>query len=913
MNQHNEKPGNTPVNPDQELQNTITDISREPVDANGIEQASLRVWSRLSEEMQATGSAAEVGRINGCEEFSALLPAYRDASLTPARALLMQDHLRECIFCRKKNQEFVHAGSRVVSFAENQLKPWKLGSPAGTVASWSRMQYAKAAAVFMVVGLSTIAIYSMFFAVPVGARATVQSVEGSLYRVAADGVHVMRAGEQVGEGEVIRTTAGSHAFVQLFDGSVVEMNERAELSVSRRPNSTTVNLGRGNIIVQASKRRTGHLYVESKECSVAVTGTVFSVNSATKGSRVAVMEGEVHVTQSGTESILHSGDEFASNTSIGTIPIEDEIAWSRNRTQHLALLAEFSKLAKKFNTIPSPNLRYSSAILPLLPANTIVYASTPNYGEALNQAKQIFDEQLKNSPVLQQWWESSQAGNSSSKLADMVDRMHELSRYVGNEIVFTASSDAAGGKGSPMLVAAITRPGIRELLQADIDSLVTNPDKRSHIRLFDPESLAAAAFTGNERHDLLVLIRPDYVVFSPDFDALVRINRQFNIGASGFAGTDFGRRISSSFSHGVGLLLAADLGSMKNHVMANVSARTGQSRRVERAEHHLQNTGFEDIDYLVIERTEVAGQAENQAELAFHGARHGIASWLAAPAPMGSLDFISENASLSVSFITKNPALMFDDLQQIIASSGGNGQKHLDEAESKLGLRLRDDLAATLGGDVSIALDGPVLPTPSWKIVAEVNDPTRLQNSLQTLVQDANHEATEKDCPEVHLEQEQVDSQVYFVVRHADEKGIAHELHYTFSDGYIIVAPTRAALMNTLHTHTQGTTLARSASFQSLLPSDPQANFSAVVYQNVAPVLQSLSGVVDSQQLQALQSLSADSKPSAVCAYGDADRIRVASRGDFFGLNLNTLAFSALMRGQRRGTLGGKNPYHQQP
>ena len=58
-----------------------------------------------------------------------------------------------------------------------------------------------------------------------------------------------------------------------------------------------------------------------------------------KGDRVSVIEGEVHVEEDGTESILHSGDQISTSESMGSVPIENEIAWSDNREQHLALLA----------------------------------------------------------------------------------------------------------------------------------------------------------------------------------------------------------------------------------------------------------------------------------------------------------------------------------------------------------------------------------------------------------------------------------------------------------------------------------------------------------------------------------------------------------------------------------------------
>src|SRR6266481_4176087 len=120
------------------------------------------------------------------------------------------------------------------------------------------------------------------------ARARIDSIEGQAYLIDAAGERALKRGDEVGEGEFIRTAANSHAKVRLFDGSEVEMNQRAELAVSASRRDTTIHLDQGNIIVQAAKRRTGHLYVSAPDCTVAVTGTAFSVNSGTKGSRVAV-------------------------------------------------------------------------------------------------------------------------------------------------------------------------------------------------------------------------------------------------------------------------------------------------------------------------------------------------------------------------------------------------------------------------------------------------------------------------------------------------------------------------------------------------------------------------------------------------------------------------------------------------
>ena len=68
--------------------------------------------------------------------------------------------------------------------------------------------------------------------------------------------------------------------LRLEDGSLVEMSERAELAVgNRRPlwergrGDGVIDLARGAIIVEASDQGSGHLFVDTEDCRVAVTGT----------------------------------------------------------------------------------------------------------------------------------------------------------------------------------------------------------------------------------------------------------------------------------------------------------------------------------------------------------------------------------------------------------------------------------------------------------------------------------------------------------------------------------------------------------------------------------------------------------------------------------------------------------------
>ncbi len=113
--------------------------------------------------------------------------------------------------------------------------------------------------------------------------------------------------------------------------------------------------------------------------------------------------------------------------------------------------------------------------------------------------------------------------------------------------------------------------------------------------------------------------------------------------------------------------------------------------------------------------------------------------------------------------------------------------------------------------------------------------------------------------------------------------------NYTFSDGYMIIAPTRALLMDALKIHAAGNSLGRSAAFRALLPKDENENYSAVAYQNLSPVLSPLLSQFSGESADAIRKLAADSRPTAICAFGKENRIEVASDSRLFGFDFVTL------------------------
>jgi ferric-dicitrate binding protein FerR (iron transport regulator) len=856
---------------DHKFDRLLSDIRNEAIDDRVVAEASDRVWNSLSASPSAQFS---VQKLRSCEDFQALIPAYLEKALPEARGLLFQDHVHQCVACRRAVEQARRGEMQIVlqlsAQADRQTdRPTKTASHGFPVWRW-----AMSAAAVAVVAAATFALWNGSFPGQHVVRGSVQNVDGSLYAVVDDQVRLIPAGYQIRNGDEIRTAKGSNAVVRLLDGSLVEMSERSDLSVSRQWKGTTIRLGGGHIIVQAAKQRTGRLYVATDDCLVSVKGTIFSVNHGTKGSRVAVIEGVVRVAAGDQTTDLRAGDEQTSSSSLAKVPIQNEIAWSRNSAKYLALLGDFALLQKQVEAIQGPGLRYSSDLLPYVPDNTVVYAAIPNLGSTLGEASQIFQERLQQSPALRSWWNEQQRGKGP-KLTDVMNQLKTFSGYLGDEIVFAVAKEGANDS-APILLARVRQAGLEDFLQGQMKHYNgTGPAPGSMQIVHD---LSAVPQTTN--HPFLVYVNNGVLVASPDLGELQRtVGRMQESGASHFTETPLYQHLLHAYQQGAGWVFCAD---MEQIVAQHV--HDGSDRKLPQ--------GMEDVRYLMLERREVGGKTENQAALTFASERRGVASWLAAPASMGGLEFVSPDASMVSSLVIKNPKSIVEEMFQMVGSGDQNFQQHLAEFESKTGVRLVDDIAAPLGGEVTFAFDGPVLPTPRWKVILEVYDPATLQSTIGKLIASFNRE-TGGSKGSFQLAQQQVGSQIYYTLHNSEQPNL--EIDYTYVDSYLIAGPDISTLSRAIQDRQSGNSLAHSQAFQALLPSDGYTNFSAIFYHNIGPVVGPLVdqiktvGTLTPQQQQSIAMLQANTAPGLIYAYGEPDRIVVASNSGFMGFDLGTL------------------------
>ena len=897
------------------------EIRDEQIDESIINQSATRVWARISGQMSdenslfATAHSGELNtmninnnaeQINGCADFQSLIPAYLDGKLSTARTLLFKDHTNECIPCRRAlkfqsaDQTPKPAAIGVRQPAQRQQRAYMNGWSKTNVARWS------VAAVFVIcLGLAGLFVSEHLDWSGSTLAATVENANGAIYVVSDAESRPLAAGEQIQKGERVRTAKDSNALLRLADGSTVEMRERSEFSVSENRRGVTFRLERGDVIVEAAKQHNGRLYVQTPDSLVSVKGTIFAVESGTKGSRVSVVEGEVQVNHAGKNETLLPGDQTTTNQRLERTSVQQNIGWSRNAVRYANLVAELAKLKRDVNQqVARPGVRYSSRFVDLVPENTVFYAALPNLTDTLAESQRIMQERISQNPALAEWWKGKK-GDGFGLNEQTIARVREFGSQLGEEIVVSAEIDAKGEPNGVLVLGEVKNAtSFRTYLDGQVARFTNESGNELNVRIIDDpltttqtNTLAstrsatpnvALAKNAQTKSELFVWIHNDIFAASTQIERLRSLATTLNAPrANRFAGSPFHQRINDIYGNGAGLVVAADLEKIIEQAVSKDN-KPGADRQLE----GFRQLGVMNLRHFVVEQKEVNGKTLSRAALTFSESNRGIASWLAASGPMGALDFISPNANVVSAFVVKEPALLVDDLLGFLETVEPDLRRQMEEIQKQQGFDLRNDFAAPLGGEFAFGIDGPILPTPSWKVILEVYDQAKLQGTFERAIEKLNQFSVLHGKGKLVLEKTTAGDRTYYSIKSTDA-GL--QVHYTYANGYLVAVPSRALLEQSIRNRDAGNTLVSSSRFMSALPQDGNTNFSAIFYHDLAPLIQPLAermknaggGELAERERQTLGSIDANAPPTLVYAYAQGDRITLAANteGGAFGLS----------------------------
>ncbi len=884
------------------LEKLTAEIRNQKVDESSVSAAADRVWARVSAAAGETEfQMPAVEHIEGCRDFQSLIPAYLTGKLSEARSLLLVDHTHECIPCRKAMNE---ARSRRPAIRRAATQPSRFAMRPAV------MRWAIAAAVVIGVGLLAIPFAQRFW--PFGEfEATVQAAEGQVFQIAETQTASVAAGAKLQKGEKVRTAKDARAVVQLGDGSTIEMRDRSELYLTKNGEGTTIHLSRGSIVVEAAKQKDGKLFVESGDSLVSVTGTTFSVNNGTKGSRVSVIEGEVNLNHAGKDRMLRPGEQATTNPAISMIPVKEEVAWSRNAGRYAEVLSGLASVNTDLRNIEQPSARHSTHLLDLMPESTVVYAALPNIADSIAESHRIIKERMGHNEALRQWFEKEQGGKRQN-MDQVVETIRQFGSYLGDEIAVSVSMTEKAEPGEPLVLAELKNTdGFREFLVQEITKYSGDQNAKAKLGFVeDPKSFVADPDSDNNER-LYIWIQNGLFAASPKLEPLQNLQTVIaGGGRSSFTTTAFRDRIAQIYEQGAGILVAANL----EKVVEKSKTERTKGPDGEKHESALKQLGVLSVKYFVFDQKDLNGKTHTEASLSFSDTQRGIPAWLAAPAPMGSLEYISPDANVVAGFVVKKPVEMVDDLLGILETIQPDVRKTLDQQQAARGVDIRNDIAAPLGGEFAFAIDGPLLPTPSWKLVFEVNDPAHLQQALEHVVSEVNKEAAKFGRKGLTWEQTDLGGHKYYTLKSSDFGFL--EVNYTYANGYLIVGPSRALVERALAVQESGFSLLRSAKFTAGLPADGNANFSAVFYHNIGGLvpagLANTAAKLPSGPQEAVKAIATDMPPTLAYAYAEGDSITFMANTDGgpFGLGPATLLGmpNALeMQNIIQRGMGGKN------
>jgi len=799
------------------------------------------------------------------EDYIAAIPTYLAKELTPAQTLLFEEETRQSIPLH-----------RALNEARGQ-EPDQSEFLAASGKS-SRYRWLAAAATVAALAIALFVVMPQLPSFDQSQLAQVEGIDGQLYQLVDGRLEALTPGTWINGRQRVRSAGGSSAIITLDDGSQIEVDERSELSITRRGIGNRVDVSRGRILVVASPQGSGTLDVITNEFAVSVTGTIFEVAHGTKGSRVAVIEGSVDVLLQGDTTSLEPGEVMDSRMERAALTAAEEIAWSQNADQYIAMLQEVVALQQDLQMVMDVPTRYSTRLLDLVPEDTAMYIAVPNAPEKIVDVYDVISARMESSETLSEYWAEFEANSEAGYLDLVMSWLREIGYALGDETVFAITmpddiSNEGDRVGAPVILSEVDADAFRASFDTQVQQLRDaleaeglDSDEIEIAIIDDP----ADALEG----ELSIMLREDILVASISAAALQDMQANLENGSSAFVDTKLHGLLQYSYDQGTEILGAVDFSQLFTPLELDA----------QEAEQ-LERIGISNLEYLIAQHQQQDGITTMSADVFFDGERQGVMSLLANPGPMGSLEFFSTDTTLVAAALLREPSSILEEFGPLQLP---------DDFEAQAELELFYNVMGILGGEVAFGLDGPALPTPAWKVVIEAYDETVLQESITWSVARFNEYTATVEGFEAAIELtpanvgEATGYELTLSVELSADSELEFDLspasfNYAYVDGYLIAAPDRGLIDRAIGFYTSGSGLQTDSEFQEFLARDGFLNFSAISFSRlgelVGDVIGSLPSNLTGEQQAAIDALDVDVGPSISSALALPDRIHLAHNG----------------------------------
>ena len=781
-----------------------------------------RAYDRVKQKLTPHGETL-------CAQFQAQLRDYLELRLSDSRRMLIKDHLGRCPHCRgilaelKGEQNFVEMPSRHSS----RIRHW---------ISWAAAAAVLFAAVYMGRGVIDTALTG-------GPRATVESVEGTLYLVSEG---ALAPGAAIGENQAVRTGLNSRAVLRLSDGSLVEVNERTELAIHAERSRKSIRLSSGDIIIQAAKQRhDGDLRVETRDSTASVKGTVFAVSAGLAGSRITVIEGAVAVVQGGVESLLTPGRQATSNPVLAG-SINKSVAWSANADEYLSILTSLYKIEQELAVFPAEPMRTESALFNMLPPGAVVYGAIPNISGTLSRAADLINQQSVENPSFSAWWNSA----NGQSLSQILGRLYVVAHLLGDEVVFGLSGNT---KEKIPFVFAEIQPGKQEELAFALDIAV-----------------------GDHITALPVHLTDSLIIASNSENNLAWLDTNLGYGEQ----TPFIAEIRARYEQGTGWLLALDLEAL---------SAADSTAGVFYENSYARNDGIATdgrLKRLFLEQRSPQGVEENGLTITFDGPRTGLASLLADSGSVGASEYLS-NDVLAAGFIsTREPGQMLDEMTALFTGTGSlfTGRAAGEESAADI-FPFAAEFASVFGTEAAFGIEGISASGPLWVFAAPIYDSAAFDRAVFNLAESANALAALKGSGELLFFEETVSDGRTWRSLKSSEKPFT--ITWTYDRGHIVAAADRGTALRAIAAKNGGSALVWSSEFQRQMAISVGINPSAFLWVNTRGMLSSLAEMFTANTV--FSQLLTQKDPLLAVFNAEQDRIHAASRARISGFILDLM------------------------